>query len=252
MKISIVTVCYNSAATISDTIASVKSQQYRDREHIIIDGASTDGTLELVKSATSVSQYISEPDQGIYDAMNKGLRRVTGDVVGFLNADDFYADETVLGQVAEVFKDPTVQACYADLLYIDQDDTSRVVRYWKSRSFEPGLFKRGWMPAHPTFFVRKSIYEKFGFFDTNYKIAADFELMMRFLEINRIKVAYLPKIFVRMRIGGETNRSFINIINQNKEIVRILKKYSFKMSVIELLARKVVTRGVQFLARGLV
>ncbi len=251
LKVSIITVCHNSAETIGDTIASIASQQYSNKEHIIVDGASKDKTIDIVKHASSVTRYISEPDKGIYDAMNKGLKLATGDVIGLLNADDFYEGDAVLNQVADVFKDSAVQACYADLLYVDKNDTSHVIRYWKSRIFEPGLFKRGWMPAHPTFFVRKSIYEKLGCFDLNYKIAADFELMMRFLEINQIKVVYVPKVFVRMRVGGETNRSFSNILNQNKEIVQILKKYGFKMSVIGLLARKIVTRGSQFLARGL-
>jgi len=182
MKISIITVCYNSADTIADTIASVASQQYKDKEHIIVDGASRDSTMDIVKSAGSITRYISEPDKGIYDGMNKGLKLATGDVIGLLNADDFYADDTVLTQVAEAFKKPNIQACFANLVYVDQHDTSRVVRYWKSRPYQQGLFKSGWMPAHPTFFVRKEVYEQYGLFDLSYKIAADFELLFRFIE----------------------------------------------------------------------
>jgi len=182
MKISIITVCYNSAETITDTITSVASQQYNDKEHIIVDGASRDSTMDIVKSADSISRYISEPDKGIYDGMNKGLRLATGDVIGLLNADDFYADDTVLSQVANVFKDPNMKACFANLVYVDQHDTSRVVRYWKSRPYQQGLFKSGWMPAHPTFFVKKEVYAQYGLFDLSYKIAADFELLFRLIE----------------------------------------------------------------------
>jgi len=218
MKISIITVCYNSADTIADTIASVASQQYKDKEHIIVDGASRDSTMDIVKSAGSITRYISEPDKGIYDGMNKGLKLATGDVIGLLNADDFYADDTVLTQVAEAFKKPNIQACFANLVYVDQHDTSRVVRYWKSRPYQQGLFKSGWMPAHPTFFVRKEVYEQYGLFDLSYKIAADFELLFRFIEQKNITTAYIDNVLVHMRTGGTTNKNLKNIWVQNKEI----------------------------------
>ncbi|MFL9710427.1 glycosyltransferase family 2 protein [Methylobacillus sp. Pita1] len=245
MKISIITVCYNSAATIADTIASVASQQYSNREHIVVDGASQDNTMEIVKGAPSVTQYVSELDQGIYDAMNKGLKLATGDVVGLLNADDFYADDTVLDQVAEVFKDPDVQACYADLLYVDQSDTSRVIRYWKSRDFEAGLFKRGWMPAHPTFFVRRSVYESLGGFDLRFPRQADFELTMRFLEVHGIRSVYVPRVWIRMRVGGASNNSIRGVIKGNLEAYRACKLHGLNVGPL-FIPRKVFSRLPQF------
>lgn len=248
IKISIITVSYNSAATIKDTIDSVASQSYPDVEHIIIDGASRDGTMEIVKNAPSVTRIISEPDRGIYDAMNKGLKLATGDVVGLLNADDFYADNTVLSQVAEVFKDPDVQACYADLVYVDQHDTSRIIRYWKSCDFEPGLFKRGWMPAHPTFFVRKSVYEQLGGFDLRFPRQADFELTMRFLEVNGIKSIYVPKIWIRMRVGGASNNSIRGVIKGNLEAYRACKLHSLDVGPL-FIPRKIISRIPQFFTK---
>jgi glycosyltransferase involved in cell wall biosynthesis len=248
MKISIITVCYNSAETITDTIASVASQQYSNREHIIVDGASRDGTMEIVKHAPSVARYVSEPDRGIYDAMNKGLKLATGDVIGLLNADDFYADDTILSQVAEVFKDPDVQACYADLVYVDQRNTSRVIRYWKSRDFKPGLFKRGWMPAHPTFFVRKSVYEQLGGFDLSFPRQADFELTMRFLEVNRIKSAYVPKVWIRMRVGGASNNSIRGVIKGNLEAYRACRLHQLDVGP-WFIPRKILSRLPQFFNR---
>jgi glycosyltransferase involved in cell wall biosynthesis len=248
LKISIITVCYNSAETISDTIASVASQEYSDREHIVVDGASRDGTVDIVKNAPSVTKYISEPDKGIYDAMNKGLALATGDVIGLLNADDFYADETVLSQVAEVFKVPSVQACYADLIYVDQHDTSRVIRYWKSRDFKLGLFKQGWMPAHPTFFVRKAVYEKLGGFDLQFPRQADFELTMRFLEIHQIKSRYIPRIWVKMRMGGASNNSIKGVIKGNLEAYSACKKHQLSVSPL-FIVKKVLSRIPQFFAK---
>lgn len=224
LKISIITVCYNSANTIGDTINSVASQTYSNKEHIIVDGSSKDATMEIVRASPSVSRFLSEPDKGIYDAMNKGIKMATGEVVGILNSDDFYVDDTILTQVAEVFANPEIDACYADLVYVDQQDTNKLVRYWKSRTFVPGLFKRGWMPAHPTFFVRREIYEELGDFDLSFRFQADFELTMRFLEIYRITAIYIPKIFIKMRVGGVSNNSIINIVKGNIEAYKACKK----------------------------
>jgi glycosyltransferase involved in cell wall biosynthesis len=248
LKISIITVCYNSAETIADTIASVASQEYSDREHIVVDGASRDGTVDIVKNAPSVTRYISESDKGIYDAMNKGLALATGDVIGLLNADDFYADVTVLSQVAEVFKDPLVQACYADLIYVDQQDTLRVIRYWKSRDFKLGLFKQGWMPPHPTFFVRKAVYEKLGCFDLQFPRQADFELTMRFLEIHQIESRYIPRIWVKMRMGGASNNSIKGVIKGNLEAYSACKKHQLSVSPL-FIVKKVLSRIPQFFAK---
>lgn len=249
LKISIITVCYNYANTIRDTINSVARQTYINKEHIIVDGASKDATMEIVRTSLSVSRYISEPDNGIYDAMNKGIKLASGDVIGTLNADDFYIDNTVLSDVAKVFEDEAVDACFADLLYVDQNNTGRVVRYWKSQQYKLGLFKKGWMPAHPTFFVRKHVYEKLGAFDLNYKIAADFELLFRLIEKNKINTVYLPRVIIKMRLGGATNKTLKNIITQNKVIVRILRDYYKDFSLLRILVHKTRNRAFQFIFR---
>ena len=181
MKISIITVSFNNAATIEDTINSVASQKHSDVEHIVIDGVSTDGTVEIVqRNRDAVEKFVSERDSGIYDAMNKGIASASGDVIGFLNSDDVYAHCDILSRAAEVFANPDVDACYADLVYVRQEDLGKVVRHWKSKDFRQGLFALGWCPPHPTFFVRKSVYREYGGFDLNYRLAADVELMLRF------------------------------------------------------------------------
>lgn len=248
MKISIITVCYNSAATIQDTIDSVASQTYPEIEHIVVDGASRDNTMEIVRAAPSVSKYVSEPDRGIYDAMNKGIAMATGEIVGFLNADDFYADQTILAQVAEALSDPTLDACYADLVYVDQHDTGKIVRYWKSRIHVPGLFKRGWMPAHPTFFVKKKIYQRYGGFDLRFPRQADFELTMRFMEVAQIASIYIPQIWVRMRLGGVSNNSYSNILKGNLEAWRACKLHGLDVSWM-FVPIKMLSRLPQFWAR---
>lgn len=249
MKISIITVCYNSECTIESTLKSVANQSYSDIEHVIIDGASKDGTLDIISRFNSVSVLVSEPDKGIYDAMNKGFSLATGDVIGTLNADDFYIDESVLSDVAIIFSDNSVDACFADLVYVKQDDTDDIVRYWKSEAYKPGLFKSGWMPAHPTFFVRKSVYEKLGVFDLNYKIAADFELLFRLIEKNEIRTAYLPRVVIKMRLGGTTNKSLNNINIQNKEIIQILCDYYQDFSAFQFWTHKVINRFFQLISR---
>jgi glycosyltransferase involved in cell wall biosynthesis len=244
--ISLITVCFNSAATIADTLRSVAAQSHPAIEHIVIDGGSTDGTMKIVgDSRRQLAHVVSEPDGGIYDAMNKGLALATGDVVGFLNADDFYATSNALERVAAPFADPEVDAVYADLVYVSATDTNRVVRYWKSRDYQPGLFLGGWMPAHPTFFVRRAIYKKLGGFDTTFRRQADFELTMRFLEIHRIRSVYLPTILVKMRIGGASNNSMINIIKGNIEAYRACKKHHLPVTWFFIL-NKLISRVPQF------
>ena len=249
MKISIITVCFNSAKTIKDTLISVANQKNVAVEHVVIDGASTDSTLQILKNHKSVATLVSEPDKGIYDAMNKGIKLATGDIVGTLNADDFYIDDLVLSEVAKVFEDESVGACFADLVYVSQNDTNKIVRYWKSQDYVIGLFKSGWMPAHPTFFARKSVYDKYGLFDLNYKIGADFELLFRLIEQNKIKTEYIPKVIVKMRLGGTTNKNLSNVIAQNKEIICILKKQYPDFSVLKFISNKIVNRLFQFLYR---
>lgn len=248
MKISIVTVCYNSASTIEDALMSVIHQDFNNVEHIVIDGNSTDNTVPILNSYRHISTLISEPDHGIYDAMNKGIALATGDVVGFLNADDFYADNTVLSQVAESFQDTKLDACFADLVYVDKKDSTKVVRYWKSCSFISGLFKRGWMPAHPTFFVRRRVYERLGLFDLRFPRQADFELTMRFLEVHKIRSVYIPEVWVRMRMGGASNNSIRGVIKGNLEAYRACKLHGLDVGPLFIL-RKVLSRLPQFFTK---
>lgn len=224
MRISIVTVCYNSERYIRSAMDSVIGQSYKDIEYILVDGGSKDKTCEIIKSyGDKVSKFVSEKDKGIYDAMNKGLRMASGEYVGILNSDDFYMNSNVLEKVAEMLKLRKTDSLYADLLYVDTINPQKEVRFWKTGEFKPGSFKRGWHPAHPTFFVKKSIYEKFGYFNLDFKLSADFEIMLRFLEKHKISSCYLPEPIVRMRLGGATNKSIGNIIKQNKECFRSFK-----------------------------
>ena len=200
-KVSIITVCYNSAATIEHTIKTVAMQDYRNLEYIVVDGKSRDNTLEIVgRFGPLVATCVSEKDRGNYDAYNKGLALATGEVIGFLNSDDFYPAPNVISRVAQAFAaDPKLDAVYSDLCYVKQFETDTIVRYWRSSDYKPGLFLRGWVPPHPTFFVRKRVYDKLGGFDLNYRIASDWELLARFIEVNRIRTLYLPGVLVHMR-----------------------------------------------------
>ena len=247
MKISVITVAYNAAETIADSLRSVAAQTHPEVEHILVDGASADGTLEIIKRhGKHVAQLISEPDQGVYDAMNKGLHLATGEVIGFLNADDVYMRPEVLARVAETLADPTLDACYADLVYVDRVQTNRAVRHWTSRNYAPGLFEKGWMPAHPTFFVRKSVYEKFGGFNLRYRLQADFELALRFIGVHGIQTRYVPEIWVRMRMGGMSNNSIRNMIRGNMEAYSACRANSLKVPPWFILT-KVLSRVPQFI-----
>lgn len=231
MKISIITATYNSSKTIAETIASIYSQKYPDIEHIVIDGKSKDNTLQIIESIPNrVSKIVSEPDKGIYDAMNKGIDLVTGDIVGILNSDDFYSSDDIISDVAGIFQKTNCDAIYGDLEYVNEINTNKVVRYWKSKEYKKGLFKTGWHPAHPTFFVKKEIYEKYGNFNLKYRIAADYEIMLRFIEKNKIKTVYLPKTMVKMRTGGASNKSLKNIIQANKECYSAWKDNGLSIS----------------------
>lgn len=249
MKISIITVCFNAAETLGEALDSLARQNHPDIEHIVIDGGSTDGTLDLLKAGRGlVTQWQSAPDRGIYDAMNKGIALASGELVGTLNADDVYADETVLSQAAQAFADPTVDACYADLVYVRRNHPDEVVRYWKSRPYTSGLFERGWMPAHPTFFVRRRIFEQFGAFDLNFPRQADFELTMRFLAVHRIKSAYIPRTWVKMRMGGISNNSVRGVILGNLEAWRACRKNKLDVSPL-FVFKKVMSRVPQYFSR---
>ena len=218
MKLSLITATYNCAGTLGDCLESVASQTHDDIEHWIIDGGSTDGTLALVESRQQqVAGVVSEPDEGTYDALNKGLARVTGEVVGLLHADDVLAGPTVLSQVAAAFEDPAVEAVYGDLVYVARDDASRVIRHWQAGPFAPERLRWGWMPPHPTLYLRRSVYERFGGFDTAYRIAADYDFMLRVLTQLSGQVVYLPQVLVRMRLGGISNRSIRAILHESHE-----------------------------------
>ena len=231
MKFSIITVVYNGAETLEQTILSVASQSHEDIEHIVVDGQSTDKTPAIInRHRQKLGPVLVEADTGLYDAMNKGINLASGDVVGFLNADDFYAHERVIERVDEVLTTEDVDSCYSDLVYVDPLDLNRIIRYWTSRSYQPGLFEKGWMPAHPTFFVRREVYEKYGSFDLDYRYQSDFELTARFIAVAGIRTLYLPEIMVKMRLGGTTNRSIGNIIRGNLESYRACKKLGLKVT----------------------
>jgi glycosyltransferase len=218
MKISLITAVLNNKDTIIDAIESISRQTYKGIEHIIIDGGSTDGTLDTIKRYNgSIARIISEPDGGIYDALNKGISFASGDVVGALHADDFYSNDNVIKMVAEVFEKKNVDSCYGDLEYVNKRNTDRVLRHWKSSEYVPGKFRFGWMPPHPTFFVRKEIYEKYGYFNTKFQVAADYELMLRLFEKHKISTHYIPEVLVKMRFGGMSNNSVRNILIKSSE-----------------------------------
>ncbi|MBW4441698.1 MAG: glycosyltransferase [Plectolyngbya sp. WJT66-NPBG17] len=249
MKVSIITVTYNAGATIRDTIESVLAQDYPDIEHIIIDAASKDNTAEIVRSYDDrIAQFISEPDRGMYDGMNKGIKLATGDVVAILNADDFYVDSRVISTIVDQFKQHQVDSVFGDLVYVKHDNPEKVVRYYSSASFHPGKFAYGWMPAHPTFVVKRWAFDRYGFFKTDYKIAADYELLIRFLAIHQMSYHYIPQVLVKMRTGGASTANLSSNWILNREIVRgclengiqtnmtkVLSKYFVK--VFQLVAR---------------
>jgi len=218
MKVSIITVCYNSNDTIESTIQSVVSQNYNNIEYIIVDGLSTDDTLKIVEQYKSkISKVISEKDNGIYDALNKGITAASGDIIAILHADDFYANENVISKVVNEFIQNNVDAVYGDLQYVDKQDTKKIKRNWISGVYQKQNFLKGWMPPHPSFFVKKECYDKFGLFNTTLKSAADYELMLRFLYKHNCSVVYIPYVLVKMRVGGKSNASLINRIKANRE-----------------------------------
>ena len=251
MKISIITVTLNNASVIKKCLDSLKSQKYNNVEHIIVDGGSTDKTLSILKSRNKqLSVVLSEPDKGIYDAMNKGIKLATGEIIGFLNSDDFYLNNKVISKVVKEFeKDSFLEACYSDLIYVDQFNISKSIRYVKSSKFQEGLFSKGWCPPHPTFFVRRSVYKKFGNFDLSYRFASDVDLMMRFLEKYKIKSKYIPEVWVKMRMGGITNKNFKNIWLQNKEIIHSFNKNNLSVNLLKFLVLKIISRIVQLFKR---
>ena len=217
MKISIITACYNSAATISDTLQSVSVQDFKNIEHIIIDGASSDDTMGIVRRFPHVSKVVSEKDKGIYDAMNKGIALASGDVIGILNSDDVYTSGSVISKVMKKFEQENTDAVYADLQYVKYDDLQKVTRTWHSGNFSKRKFYYGWMPPHPTFFVRRHVYEKIGNFNSSLRSAADYEFMLRVLVKNNFKAQYIPEVLVKMRTGGMSNATIGHRLRANRE-----------------------------------
>lgn len=218
LKISIITVCYNSAKTIENTIQSVVSQDYENIEYILVDGKSSDDTLKIIeKYKSNILKIISEKDDGIYFAINKGIAFATGDVIAVLHADDFYTNPRIISEVANAFIEKKVDTVYGDLQYVDRNDVSIIKRNWKSESYNKENFLKGWMPPHPAFFVKKECYAKFGLFNTSLKSAADYELMLRLLYKHDCSTAYIPEVLVKMRVGGKSNVTFMNRIKANRE-----------------------------------
>ena len=219
MKVSIITITYNSAQTVEDTIKTVIMQDYPDIEYLIIDGKSKDKTLEIVKKyGDKITKVVSEKDKGLYDALNKGISHATGDVIGMLHSDDLYANEHVISKVMQKFaEDSTVEGVYADLVFVSRKDVNKPMRVWESGIYNPGSFLKGWMPPHPTFFVRKDVYQKHGGFNTDLKLSADYELMLRLIHKHEIKIAYLKETIVKMRMGGVSNVSFFVKLKANLE-----------------------------------
>jgi glycosyltransferase involved in cell wall biosynthesis len=224
MKVSIITVCYNSEVTIEDTLKSIQSQTYHDIEHIVIDGGSADSTNDIInRYAESVAIHVSEPDKGLYDAMNKGIEFATGDIIGILNSDDVYATENSLSQLISGFDSSKVDAVYSDLVHVSEFNLNKVTRLYSSRVFNKFLIRFGFMLPHPTFYVRKTIYDKLGLYKTNYRSAADFELITRFVS-NNVTLRRVPLVTIKMREGGVSSNGFRGRVQQNFEIVRACKE----------------------------
>ena len=216
MKVSIITVSLNAAKSIADTLTSVAAQSHNDIEHIVIDGGSTDGTQEVVSRFPHVAKFVSEKDNGLYDAMNKGLALATGDIVAILNSDDFYMHTGIIAKIVHCFKKDDVEAVYGDLVYVNAS-FDKVIRTWKAGKYKPSKFYQGWMVPHPTFFVKRNLYENLGYFNTSLKYAADYELMLRFMFKQQIKTFYIPETLVVMKTGGKSNSSFKNRWTINRE-----------------------------------
>ncbi len=236
MLVSVITVALNTRFTIEEAIKSVLGQTYKNLEYIIIDGGSIDGTAEIIKSyGKKITKFISEPDRGIYDAMNKGILAASGDIVGFLNADDVFYDKNVIQKVASVFTNAEVDCVYGNLVYVSRKNSERITRVWRSRDFSDGLFERSWTPAHPTFYCKKVLYERFGFYRTDFKIAADVELMYRFLQKYHIRSKYINADFVRMRDSGMSNRGIKSIFVITREMKKAIIENGGQFNLIKYL-----------------
>ncbi|WP_322891581.1 MULTISPECIES: glycosyltransferase family 2 protein [unclassified Yoonia] len=226
MKISVVTAVRNGAATLPRMLDSLRAQTHPDLEHVVQDGASTDGTVELLRAQGLAGMaLVSAADGGIYEAINAGIRRATGDVIGLLHADDVLADSTILARVAEVLADPAIDGAYGDLHYVARADPSRVIRHWRAGAFSPRALARGWMPPHPTLYLRREVFDRAGLYDTSYRISGDYDGMLRFLTTGQVRLAYIPHVMVRMQMGGASNRSFAQMIRKSREDYRAIRRH---------------------------
>jgi len=221
----VITAVYNRVGFIGQAVKSVQAQTWANVEHVVIDGASNDGTLQFLQSCLGDKAIlVSERDMGIYDALNKGLARATGDIVGVMHSDDFFADDRVLESVASAFADPEVDLVYGDLDYVAKDDTSRTIRRWKSGEYHRSKLAWGWMPPHPTLYLRRSVIERFGGFDTSFRIAADYDAILRYFGRGQARAVYIPRVLVKMRVGGESNRSLPKIFLKTREDYKALRR----------------------------
>ncbi|HYC73606.1 glycosyltransferase family 2 protein [Brevundimonas sp.] len=244
--LSLITASYNSARTIGDTLRSVNAQTYPAIEYLVVDGGSKDYTMTIVASeGQRVTSAVSEPDKGIYDAYNKGLSRATGEVIGFINSDDYYCAPDVLENVMKAFDDPTVEAVHADLVYVDPENTGKIERHWKSRPATVENLRRGFIPAHPTLFLTRAAYDKVGEYDTRYRLAADYDFMLRAFYVHKLKSVYVPQIWVRMRSGGATGGTAASIMKQNDEIRASQAAHGLNYPKALFFAHKVLDRSVQ-------
>lgn len=249
MKISIITATYNSEQSIISALKSISAQTYNNVELVIIDGASKDNTVSKIKETfTGNLKLISEKDNGIYDALNKGIKAATGNFIGFVHSDDFLASKESLSKIAGIFQEENVDGVYGDLQYVNKEETSKVIRYWKSEAFKPELLKKGWMPAHPTLFLKKEVYEKHGLFNLDYNIAADYDLMLRIFNDPTLKFKYMPEVITKMRVGGASNRSLKNIKLKSQEDLMALRSNGIK-NPLKVLAYKNFSKLGQFIGK---
>lgn len=239
MKVSIITVVYNRAKTIERAVQSVLRQSYANVEYIVVDGASKDGTLEVVnKYQSRIARIVSEKDNGVYDALNKGIKLATGDVVGILHADDEFADDSIIQQIVDVLQNNKhIDCVYGDVGFVKEEAPGKIIRYYSSAIFKPGLFKYGFMPAHPTFFCYKKFFDQYGLYRTDMDIASDFDLLLRYLKKHAIQSAYIPKMLVRMNLGGKSTKGIASTIRINKEIKQILSENKIPSSYLRLYSR---------------
>lgn len=249
MKISVVTAVYNRVGTISDAIESVQSQTHPRIEHIIQDGGSTDGTVEVIQRLSNENTNLQTiKDSGIYDGINRGIARASGEVIGLMHSDDFFAHQHVIELVHAAFENRQVDGTYGDLQYVSSSDSNRVIRHWRSGDYEPRKLRRGWMPPHPTLYLRREVFERWGFYDTEFRISADYDAMLRYLITGGIRLKYIPEVLVKMRVGGESNRSLGHILRKSSEDLKAIRRN--QVGGIGTLAMKNLSKIRQFVIKN--